>query len=84
MNALEIKGLSKNYGDFELKNIDLVLPEGCIMGLIGENGAGKSTTIKPFLVVGKANCQQSARRQPDANIALRKPRVGISSRSHNQ
>lgn len=49
MNALEIKGLSKSYGDFELKNIELALPEGCIMGLVGENGAGKSTTIKLIL-----------------------------------
>lgn len=49
MNALEIKGLSKSFGDFELKKIDLVLPEGCIMGLVGENGAGKSTTIKLIL-----------------------------------
>jgi ABC-2 type transport system ATP-binding protein len=46
MNALEIKGLTKHYKDFTLDNIDLVLPQGCIMGLIGENGAGKSTTIK--------------------------------------
>jgi ABC-2 type transport system ATP-binding protein len=46
MNALEIKGLTKKYKDFTLDNIDLVLPMGCIMGLIGENGAGKSTTIK--------------------------------------
>lgn len=49
MNALEIRGLSKSFGDFELKDIDLVLPEGCIMGLVGENGAGKSTTIKLIL-----------------------------------
>jgi ABC-2 type transport system ATP-binding protein len=46
MNAIEIRGLTKNYKDFTLDNIDLVLPAGCIMGLIGENGAGKSTTIK--------------------------------------
>ncbi len=45
-NALEIKGLTKTYGNFKLDAIDLTLPSGCIMGLIGENGAGKSTTIK--------------------------------------
>ena len=45
MNALEIKGLTKAYRDFRLDSLDLVLPSGCIMGLIGENGAGKSTTI---------------------------------------
>lgn len=46
MNAIETKGLSKSYKDFSLSNIDLVLPAGCIMGLVGENGAGKSTTIR--------------------------------------
>ena len=49
MNAIEIKGLKKNYRDFKLGPIDLTLPQGCIMGLIGENGAGKSTTIKAML-----------------------------------
>lgn len=48
-NILEIKGLAKNYGGFSLADIDLQLPYGCIMGLIGENGAGKSTTIKAIL-----------------------------------
>ena len=48
-NALEVKKLCKKYDDFELKNIDLALPKGSIMGLIGENGAGKSTTIKSIL-----------------------------------
>ena len=45
-NALEIRGLTKSYDSFKLDNIDLTLPSGCIMGLVGENGAGKSTTIK--------------------------------------
>lgn len=49
MNAIEIKGLTKSYKDFTLDNLDLTLPSGCIMGLIGENGAGKSTTIKLLL-----------------------------------
>lgn len=49
MNALEIKNLTKTYPGFLLDNISLTLPSGCIMGLIGENGAGKSTTIKLIL-----------------------------------
>lgn len=49
MNAIEIRGLRKVYAGFELAGIDLTLPSGCIMGLIGENGAGKSTTIKLML-----------------------------------
>ena len=49
MNALEIKGLTKSYNGFLLDRLSLTLPSGCIMGLIGENGAGKSTTIKLIL-----------------------------------
>lgn len=49
MNALEIKNLTKVYPGFTLDNLNLTLPSGCIMGLIGENGAGKSTTIKLIL-----------------------------------
>ena len=46
MNAIEIQGLTKQFAGFRLDKIDLVLPSGSIMGLVGENGAGKSTTIK--------------------------------------
>lgn len=49
MNALEIKNLSKAYPGFQLDKISMKLPSGCILGLIGENGAGKSTTIKLIL-----------------------------------
>ncbi len=49
MNALEIKNLNKSFSGFRLDNLNLTLPSGCIMGLIGENGAGKSTTIKLIL-----------------------------------
>ena len=46
MNAIELKGLVKEYPGFRLGGLDLALPAGSIMGLVGENGAGKSTTIK--------------------------------------
>ena len=49
MNAIEIKHLTKNYSGFSLENLNLTLPRGCIMGLVGENGAGKSTTIRMIL-----------------------------------
>ena len=49
MNAIEIKNLSKHYQGFSLENLNLTLPSGCIMGLVGENGAGKSTTIRMLL-----------------------------------
>lgn len=50
MNAIEIKGLRKQYGGFTLGGLDFTLPEGCITGLVGENGAGKSTLLR--LIVG--------------------------------
>ena len=49
MNAIEISDLRKNYKDFWLEISGLVLPSGCIMGLVGENGAGKSTTSRLIL-----------------------------------
>lgn len=52
-NILEIKNLSKQYKDFELKDINLKLPKGMILGFIGENGAGKTTTIKAILDIIK-------------------------------
>lgn len=49
MNALEIKDLSKSFGGFSLQNLSLTVPMGSALGLIGENGAGKSTTISLIL-----------------------------------
>ena len=51
MNALELRGLEKHYKDFTLGPLDLTLPGGTICGLIGENGAGKSTTLRLILDV---------------------------------
>ena len=45
-NAVEIKNLTKRFKGFALEDITFSLPRGCILGLIGENGAGKSTTIR--------------------------------------
>lgn len=55
MNALEIRGLTKHFADFTLDNLNLILPGGCILGLIGENGAGKSTTIRLILGMLRAD-----------------------------
>lgn len=48
-NAIELRGLRKHYKQFTLDGVSLALPLECIMGFIGENGAGKSTTIKAML-----------------------------------
>lgn len=49
MNALSVKELTKEYPNFLLQDITFELPQGKIMGLIGKNGAGKSTTLKSIL-----------------------------------
>ncbi|MFR0822061.1 MAG: ABC transporter ATP-binding protein [Clostridia bacterium] len=48
-NMLELKGVSKDYVGFSLKDINLTIPKGCVMGLVGENGAGKTTIMKIIL-----------------------------------
>lgn len=48
-NAVEIRNLTKRYNGFCLDNISFQIPWGCVVGFIGENGAGKSTTIKAML-----------------------------------
>lgn len=46
---LNINNLCKEYKEFKLDNISFKLPKGFIMGLVGKNGAGKSTTIKSIM-----------------------------------
>ncbi len=48
-NILEVRNLTKQYTDFMLDHVSFSIPKGTIMGLIGENGAGKSTTINAIL-----------------------------------
>lgn len=87
MNAIEIRGLTKSYGDFTLDHLNLTLPQGTIMGLIGENGAGKSTTIKLILgmlkrdsgtitLLGKDNRENLRLTKEDIGVVL--DDVGIS------
>ena len=48
-NAIEIQGLTKRYDGFTLDGVSFNVPKGSIMGFIGQNGAGKSTTINAIL-----------------------------------
>lgn len=48
-NAIELTGVTKKFSDFTLGPIDLEIPTGSIVGYIGQNGAGKSTTLKLIL-----------------------------------
>lgn len=54
-NILEINGLCKTYGDFALKDVSFALPRGFIMGFVGQNGSGKTTTIRSVLNMAKAD-----------------------------
>ena len=75
MYAIEIKNLKKSYGDFTLHIDELNLPKGCIMGLIGENGAGKSTTIRSILGVAKYEGEVRVMGEPIS--AEMKNRIGV-------
>lgn len=48
-SIVELRNVSKDYHDFQLKNASLDVPKGCIMGLVGPNGAGKTTLIKSIM-----------------------------------
>lgn len=47
--AVEVRNVTKKYDRFTLSDVSFSVPQGCIMGLIGENGAGKSTAFKAML-----------------------------------
>ncbi|MDE7132530.1 MAG: ATP-binding cassette domain-containing protein, partial [Lachnospiraceae bacterium] len=49
VNVIEIKNVTKDYGDFKLDSISFAVPEGSVCGFIGQNGAGKTTTIRLIL-----------------------------------
>ncbi len=81
MNALELHNVCKSYPGFSLEKISFTLPSGCILGLIGENGAGKSTTIKlimdaiardsgEILVLGQENTRNFSSVKEDIGVVL--------------
>ena len=44
--SVEVQNLSKHFKDFSLQNVSFIVPTCTIVGFIGENGEGKTTTIK--------------------------------------
>lgn len=79
MNALEIRDLEKTYSQFQLQHLNLTLPSGCILGLVGENGAGKSTTIRLILnmIQKDGGSIRVLGHDQDENIDLVKEDIGV-------
>ena len=60
-NALEITGLYKQYEGFALRDVTFTLPSGCVMGFIGENGAGKTHNDQSNPQPDSPRCGQHSR-----------------------
>ena len=56
MEIISVRGLSKSYEKFKLRDVSFSIDEGYIMGFIGRNGAGKTTTLKSMLGLVKPDC----------------------------
>ncbi len=69
-NILAVKGLTKKYKDFTLDNISFSVPYGSIVGLIGENGAGKSTIIKSITNVIKSDSGNVSMFSSEATVSV--------------
>jgi ABC-2 type transport system ATP-binding protein len=79
--AVKFSGVTKQYKHFTLDHIDLKLPTGCIMGFIGANGAGKSTTLRILMGLvhqDAGTVQVLGRTMPDQQ-ALAKLEIGFLS-----
>ena len=75
MNAIEIRNLSKSFrGMYAVDHLNMTVPQGAIYGFIGENGSGKSTTMKLIcghLVPDSGNIKLFGRDYRDAGVRVR-------------
>lgn len=78
-NALTVSGLTKNYKEFSLSDVSFEVPQGAIVGLIGENGAGKSTTLNAILgLIHKDAGEISIMGSPIEELSLdMKEKIGV-------
>ena len=60
MNAIELSHICKSFGSFAIQDLSLTVPSGTICGLVGENGAGKSTTIRLLMNALRPDSGQAA------------------------
>lgn len=75
MNAIEIKDLSKSFrGMYAVDHLNMTVPQGAIYGFVGENGSGKSTTMKLIcghLVADSGEIKLFGRDYTDAGVRVR-------------
>ncbi len=79
--AISLRGVGKQYADFALQHLDLELPTGQIMGLVGANGAGKSTIMRILIGLIRADSGEvevCGHRVPDAQVAAKRE-IGYAS-----
>ena len=79
--AISLRGVQKEYSDFALQDINLELPTGQIMGLVGANGAGKSTIIRILIGLIRAysgEVEVCGHRLPEAQVAAKRE-IGYAS-----
>jgi ABC-2 type transport system ATP-binding protein len=80
-SAITLRDVQKRYADFALQDIDLELPTGQIMGLVGANGAGKSTIMRILIGLIQADrgeVEVCGHRLPKAQVAAKRE-VGYAS-----
>lgn len=78
-NILEIHHLTKRFSDFTLNDLSLTVAPGTITGLVGANGAGKSTTIKLILntISRDGGTVTILGRDNRENLCLSKEEIGV-------
>lgn len=79
---IEARGITKRYGAFELRNVSFMVEPGEVVGFVGRNGAGKSTTIKALLGLigldgGEARVFGMPVGSSELSTSLQKERIGV-------
>lgn len=76
-HSLIVKNITKHYPSFTLDKVSFTLPKGSIMGLVGVNGAGKSTTMKSILGLCKLDSGEVTVLGQSSTDKLRKEDIGV-------
>lgn len=81
MNVLEVKDVTKSYKDFTLDHVSFCVPQGSICGFIGQNGAGKTTSIQLILDIVRKDSGEiylfNESTEDKAKLQLHKQDIGV-------